>query len=222
LGKTVTSYGSHVEPAVLSDTAMVGALRDGNVQARTPRGEFVTLQTNQQIPSGSEIVTDQGRVALVLPGNGRLWINRNSSLVLSFRGSLTQVALKSGEISYKAPSGSLLLTSSGIQVADAKAVDVKLQGDMLAICVSEKSASVSAKGKTVKVNAGQKATVALSGDSALQKDSFAGVADSWRLDLVLPGEGSSDTPKTITSDPGTSGTKRSRSAQPRLSGSSHR
>ena len=192
---------SNVEP--IANVAVVGAIRDGNVQARTSDGRLITLQPQQQIPSGTEIVTDRARVAIVLPGDGRLWINRNTSLVLTLRNQNTVLTLISGEISYRAPASSgagLFLTSGDVQVNNAKGVDVKVQSNELIVQVMEKSANVGGKGKIISIGSGLKAVATLNGADAPRKEPFTGQPDSWRMDLVVPGERVGSDNKNITSE----------------------
>lgn len=186
------------------DAAEVLLTRDGYVQARTPEGAPVTLTKGQRVASGSQILTDQGRVGLLLPGDGRLWVNGGSSLTLRIRGQETEVTLVRGEIAYRpGGGGSLSVKAENAFATNAKAADVKIEGNALKVFVLDKEAAVGGKGKgAVRVGSGSQATVALNGNEPVRKDAFAGRPDAWKDDL--------DTVKIITNENDPRGKTRAR------------
>ena len=167
--------------------AVVMATRDGNVQALTPDGKTLTLAENQVVPSGSQIITDQGRVGLKLPGDNLLWVNGGSSLTLNYSGQVTSVSLNRGEIAYRATpqgTGSLAVAATSVEVKDAKAVDMKIEDNAAKVSVLDKQAFVGAKGRpSVKVKGGTKAIVPLTGIGPPRMEAIIGRPDSWTDDL---------------------------------------
>jgi len=170
----------------LGSAALVMATRDGNVQALTPDGKTLTLVENQAVPSGSQIITDQGRVGLRLPGGNMLWVNGGSSLTLNYSGQIASVVLNRGEIAYKAApgAGSLAVTATSVEVKDAKAVDMKIEDNMAKVAVLDMQASVGVKGRpSAKVKSGTKASVSLTGLGQTHTEAIAGRPNSWTDDL---------------------------------------
>ncbi|MGD0093955.1 MAG: FecR domain-containing protein, partial [Planctomycetota bacterium] len=183
-------------PATSSDLAVVFVTRDGHVQATTPDGKTMALAPNQQVPSGSEIVTDQGRVGLTLPGGATFWVNGGSSLTLRYRGQDTQVALSRGEVAYKTNlqgTGSLAVTATNVEVNQAKAVNMKIEDNAAKVSVLDKQATVGVKGRPgVKVNKKTRVIVPLAGVGPMVNETWTVPPDLWTTDLQ---------PTIPTSDP---------------------
>lgn len=163
------------------------ATRDGNVQALTPDGKTITLSPNQAVPSGSQIITDQGRVGMKLPGDSRLWVNGGSSLTLKYNNQDAQVALSRGEIAYQSNTqgtGSLAVTAANVEVNSAKAVDMKIEDNAAKVSVLAKQAAVGVKGQTkLRVNSGTKVAIPLSGAAPPHQEVFVKAPDYWTYDL---------------------------------------
>jgi len=167
--------------------AVVLATRDGNIQALTPDGQTLTLAPNQVVPSGCQIITDQGRVGLRLPGDNRLWVNGGSSLTLNYSGQLASVVLNRGEIAYKtAPegTGSLAVVATDVEVKDAKYVDMKIEDNAAKVSVLDKQTSVGAKGRpSVKAKSGTRVIVPLTGAGQTRTETITTRPDYWTDDL---------------------------------------
>jgi ferric-dicitrate binding protein FerR (iron transport regulator) len=184
---TVAADNTTKEPPTvpLTDMARVLKTADGNVMARRPDGASVPLTAEASLPSGSEITTDRGRAAIALPGDGRLWINRGSNLIVRFTGKDTTVELNRGEIAYAAPTGGSLTLSAhkvGISKANGR-VDALISGNAVRVYALDKEATVSAKG-SVRIAGGSMAVANLSGNDAPRKDVFdTPHPDIWHYDL---------------------------------------
>jgi len=209
--KAVTSDNQAI--AAVSGMAVVGVVR-GTAQARKPNGETMTLALSSQIPSGSDVITDESRIGLVLPGNGRLFVNTKTRLTLTIEGMNTTIALQSGEISYRAPAaGSLTLTAGAVTVNRAKVVDAEILNAALVVHVLDQTIQIGTKTKRLQVQAGSTATAALNGAETPKKELTDGKPDAWTGVLVFPGDGAATTPKTITNDTPVERKGRSRRAQ---------
>jgi hypothetical protein len=175
-------------PEFPANVAVVLITRGGNVQALTPDGNTLALAQNQVVPSGSQIITDQGRVAFRLPGGNEFWVNGASSLKLSYAGQAASAALDRGEIAYRSiPQGlgALDLVAGNVEVKDAKAVDVKIEDMAAKVAVLDKQATVGPKGQPgMKVKSGTKATIPLSGASPAKTEPIVGRPDSWTDDIA--------------------------------------
>jgi len=191
--------------APLNDGMIVAVVRDGAVQATTAAGPQ-TVQTGQQLPSGTDITTDTSRVAFKLPGDGRLWVNRHSSLNVQFNGPNTTVHLNSGQISYRAPLGGSLTVNqpSGVQVADANGtIDILSDpaSKTMVASVIDHTAKVVHKSKAATTLKKQtKATVKLDADDT-QVTAFANRPDQWHADLVVDGDNPDGSPLIPFSNP---------------------
>jgi hypothetical protein len=194
--------------AAQPDAAVVGALRGGSVEAAKD-GKAQSIKVRDAIASGSQIFTGEGRVALVLPGDGRLWANRGTDLTISFQNKNTIVTLTSGEVSYKAGGGGALSLNAGnISVSSAKGVDVKIEDGKRVVATTgdRNSASISVKnGKSARLDANAQAVATLGSEDAPKSTRLApALTVAWFNDLVLPGEGASNNGKTPASDKGES------------------
>jgi len=160
--------------------AVVVATKDGLAEANT-----VILKAGEKIASGSTISTHDSRLSLLLPGDGRLWINSKSILTLSLNGRNTSITLKAGEISYLAPNGgTLTLTAGNAVVREARSVDVKIENNnQMSVCVLADKATLTVNRKNTLLLSGAKGIAALNGSEAAQKSQFTGQPDSWRNDL---------------------------------------
>ena len=171
--------------------AVVGTIKDADTI--TQENGNIVLHVRQPVASGAIISTDHARAALVLPGNGRLYLNHNTILTLDIQNTQTNVNLTSGQVAFKGGSGAFSLTSFGVDVTNAHgSVDIQIQDNTLVVTVLDKTATVGPKGKVVQVTKGTKAVAFLNNsDSAPKKE--PNTADiTWHDDLILPGDTSAD------------------------------
>jgi anti-sigma factor RsiW len=193
---------------------MVVAVVRGLAQATTPQGAQ-TVAVEQQLPSGTDINTDDGRIALVLPGNGRLWINSRSSVHVDLKGNNVVVQLNAGQISYRAPFGGNLTLNhaSDIQVADATGmIDIKddpVNKALVASVIDQDAKIVRRKLAAKTIHKQQAAIVKTDTQDLPEATASLDRPDKWHDDLVVPGDNSDGTPSPnikITDD-GTNGAK---------------
>lgn len=179
---------SENKPATaVEGAAIVSLMRDGTAQAETAHGPQLIKQ-GEAIPLNSKISSQTSRLSLLLPGNGKLFVQRDSLFTLEINGRNTSINLTNGEISYQGPAGgTLTLTNGTVTVSRARTVDVKIEtNNTLNVFVIKDTATLTVKGKpSVALKAGDKGSAVLNSVDAPQKNLFAGQPDSWRNDLDL-------------------------------------
>jgi anti-sigma factor RsiW len=196
-----------------ADSAVVGALRGGSVEVAKD-GVSQPAKMRDTIVSGSRLFSGEGRVALVLPDNGRLTVNTGTDLVISFNNKNTLVTLTRGEVSYKAGNGSLTLIAGNVQITSSKGVDVKIEDGKRVVATTgdRNSASFSMKnGKTSRMDSNTQMVAMMGSDDPPKSTKLSATLEvAWDDDLVLPGEGVSNNGKTPASDTPNQQTKPSR------------
>ena len=191
--------------APVDNKLVVAVIRDGLVQASTAAGAQ-TVQVNDQLPSGTDIMTDNARLALVGPLNSRLWINRHSSLHIDLNGANMTVQLNKGEIAYRAPmDGNLTVNNAGgVQIADATGmVDVNADptANTVVAAVIDKTVNLVQKGNKKVVRKQTKVTVKTeTNDTTIV--AFSDHPDEWHSDMVVPGDNPDGTPLVPFNDRG--------------------
>ena len=165
----------------------------GTVQVNGPNGVVTTLKnTGDTVASGSTIITDDARVSLVLPGNGRLYIARFSNLKVTFTKNTLGIDLNGGEIYYIAPAGgSLTLNALKATASKVSEGDISLAaGKLTALDFSDFPMTLSAKKQnTISLVNGVQGSVAVDGNSAVKKDPAPTLNGLWRTDVLVPGDG---------------------------------
>ncbi|MFH0940094.1 MAG: hypothetical protein V1899_12565 [Planctomycetota bacterium] len=189
--KTPAAENTPITPT--ANLAVVDSIR-GAVLASTPSG-VQALVIGNTLPSGTEIVTDQGRVVLALPGDGRLAINSNSSLTFELRRGGILITLNAGEIDYQG-ADSLTVAAGGVNITNAKSVDIKRDGNRVITAVMAKTAYIGTKGKATLVKSGFQAVVVLGGDTPPRIEAFVERPNSWTADIALPNPSAQKIPTT--------------------------
>jgi anti-sigma factor RsiW len=191
--------------AAVDGKMIVAVLRDGTDAQSTTAAGLKTVQLKDELPSDTSITTGNTRLALVLPGDGRLWINRHSSISVQLRGLNTVVNIDSGEVSYRAPNnGNVTVTHpSGVQADSQGLMDVNVDDTSKTLTAAAilVPAKVGRKGKGLKtVPVKSKAVEKL--DNTSTDASVVAGPDSvllWQQDLRVNGEGADGLPITTTS-----------------------
>ena len=144
------------------------------------------------LANGSVIQTGaSSSLGLVLPKNGRLYVNQNSNLTITFSGSNTTVVLTAGEIYYIAPGGGTLTLTAGNDELDVvREADVLITGGQLRVA---NFASVACSFVTPavhgKVPVGNLGTSATDGSGPIQNLAMPTPAPgAWRNAVLCPGD----------------------------------
>ncbi|HEY3323106.1 MAG TPA: FecR domain-containing protein [Planctomycetota bacterium] len=169
--------------------AVVAMTADGNVQAQAQGAAAVTLKSRMQVPSGSWITTEQSRAALLLPGWGKLWINRNSRVRFDLIGTSVAITLQSGELScYAGTNGTLSINAGAGSLSGATAADVRIDSSAITASVLRGNGTFSARNKQVRLGAGSTASVPLAGGNGPALTSVSAAPDAWHGDMNFPGD----------------------------------
>lgn len=171
------------DPALSADgVAVVGAVL-GNVQARNPAtGKTESVRQGDKLPTSSEVFTGEGQIALVMPDNGKLWVNRNSGLTFTLKGKAASVQLNSGEIAYRG--NAAITVNSGNRISEGKAINVKVQDNRITLSAMEGTAKVTGTKTPLPVPKGMQGIASLNTEELPAKAAaYVGQPDAWRMDL---------------------------------------
>lgn len=176
-----------------ADSGVVGSIKGnggivGIVTVTSPTGTISVPQQNGTIASGSKIVTDgKMMMSLVLPDNGRLYIQTGSDLIVTF-GKITSIVLNSGEIYYIAPKGGSLNLSAGkAQATKVIEGDVNLNAGRLVVLNNGDALSLSSPKNKINVANGEEGSAAADGSDAPKKDNPIQLVSNgnWRAPILL-------------------------------------
>lgn len=187
-----TAVGTKIPPQ--DGMGVVGKLKGAGIAKVTSvAGEVSTLMaTGDTVPSGATLETGDVRVGLVLPGNGRLYVDRLSSVTVTFTGTNTKVLIKSGEVYYIAPnSGTLSVVADKATVSKVQEGDVNVTPSKLTVlnfggAALELSA---AKQNTIRLPNNIQGSVATDGSASAKRDPANTLTGAWRVDALIDGDG---------------------------------
>ena len=187
-----TAVGTKIPPQ--DGMGVVGKLKGAGIaKVTTAAGEVSTLMaTGDTVPSGATLETGDIRVGLVLPGNGRLYIDRLSSVTVTFTGTSTKILIKSGEVYYIAPpSGSLTVVADKATVSKVQEGDVNVTPSKLTVLnFGNSPVDLSAtKQNTIRLPNNIQGSVATDGSASAKRDPANTLTGAWRVDALVDGDG---------------------------------
>ncbi len=187
-----TAVGTKIPPQ--DGMGVVGKLKGAGIaKVTTAAGEVSTLMaTGDTVPSGATLETGDVRVGLVLPGNGRLYIDRLSSVTVTFTGTSTKILIKSGEVYYIAPSsGSLTVVADKATVSKVQEGDVNVTPSKLTVLnFGNSPVDLSAtKQNTIRLPNNIQGSVATDGSASAKRDPANTLTGAWRVDALVDGDG---------------------------------
>ena len=193
--------------AAVDGKMVVGVIREPNDVTISPSlPPDQPFQLKAELPTDTTITTGGTRLGLVLPGDGRLWINKSTKVTVQLKGVNTILTLDFGEISYRAPQGGNVTVnySTTLQASSGDLVDVNINAltSTMQVLVVDGTARVVRKGKsTINLSTKTKNSVVANLDLS---DNPAAIAVNdhvllWQEDLNVNKEGSDGKSLTTTS-----------------------
>lgn len=187
-----TAVGTKIPPQ--DGMGVVGKLKGAGIAKVTATdGEVSTLMaTGDTVPSGATLETGDVRIGLVLPGNGRLYVDRLSSVTVTFTGTNTKIQIKSGEFYYIAPnSGTLTVVADKATVSKVQEGDINVTPSKLTVLNFGNSPLDlgAAKQNTIRLPNNFQGSVATDGSAAPKRDPANTLTGAWRVDALVDGDG---------------------------------